>query len=536
MNMNSINTSDVSIKDSSVKSSVKNDSKSDSLSKSFSNVLQNTSMQNNTKAANTKDLKSDSKSYVKNNTKTVDKKSTDDVKKMTTDSKGSVSKEDGSKSKKIDKTAVKKEKMSDKDKKVVDDAVKEIISLLSSLLNTSDIKQTLNIETTDSETDNNQLLCLISGEQKNSLKNLIMSLIKNGSDSKENHESLKLLMADNNDIASLIQSNDKTSIMDVIIKTVSESLNNTLSDNNSKAVTAENILNDFKNLLNDIKASSSGEAKEKIEEIVSKIADKVGILEAIKEKLSQKADNHLEMSAHLDKIKEVAVESGQQITAKHEASVEAGPQITAKHEAASDNNSAADYQDNSNDSEILNKLLDNKTDDKLSAIANRVTGDFKQVSHLVKVQEAPSINRATINEDIIKSVKFMQNNSIKELTVKVNPGTLGEITIRMVAEGDTLKANIHTANKETYNLINSQEIKNVLNTENIKVTEVNISLYNEDTTFFRENGDFSGELSKQNNKHGNRENDNYNNGMYASDDDETQEDEKPGISRLNIFV
>ena len=130
----------------------------------------------------------------------------------------------------------------------------------------------------------------------------------------------------------------------------------------------------------------------------------------------------------------------------------------------------------------------------------------------------------------------MQNNSIKELTVKVNPGTLGEITIRMVAEGDTLKANIHTANKETYNLINSQEIKNVLNTENIKVTEVNISLYNEDTTFFRENGDFSGELSKQNNKHGNRENDNYNNGMYASDDDETQEDEKPGISRLNIFV
>ena len=36
----------------------------------------------------------------------------------------------------------------------------------------------------------------------------------------------------------------------------------------------------------------------------------------------------------------------------------------------------------------------------------------------------------------------------KELTVKVNPGTLGEITIRMVAEGDTLKANIHTANKD----------------------------------------------------------------------------------------
>ena len=522
MNMNSINTSDVSIKDSSVKSSVKNDSKSDSLSKSFSNVLQSTSMQNNTKAANTKDLKRDSKSYVKNNTKTVDKKSTDDVKKKTTDSKGSVSKEDGSKSKKIDKTAVKNEKMSDKDKKVVDDAVKEIISLLSSLLSTSDIKQTLNIETTDSETDNNQLLCLISGEQKNSLKNLIMSLIKNGSDSKENHESLKLLMADNKDIASLIQSNDKTGIIDILIKAVSESLNNTLSDNNSKAVIDENILNDFKNLLNEIKASSQAETKEKIEQILSRIADKVGILEAIKEKLTQKADNHLEMSAHLDKIKEVAVESGQQ--------------ITAKHEAASDNNSAADYQDNSNDSEILNKLLDNKTDDKLSAIANRVTGDFKQVSHLVKVQEAPSINRATINEDIIKSVKFMQNNSIKELTVKVNPGTLGEITIRMVAEGDTLKANIHTANKETYNLINSQEIKNVLNTENIKVTEVNISLYNEDTTFFRENGDFSGELSKQNNKHGNRENDNYNNGMYASDDDETQEDEKPGISRLNIFV
>lgn len=522
MNVNSINTSDVSVKDSSVKSSVKNDSKSDSISKSFSSVLQSTSKQNDTKAAATKDLKSDSKADVKNNAKTVDKKSTDDVKKSTVDSKKSVSKDDSAKSKKTDKTSDKTEKMSDEDEKVVDDAVKEIMSLLSSLLNTDDIKQALSTETKNTGTDSDKLLDMISGDQENSLKNLILSLIKNGSDSKESHESLKLLMAGSDDIASLLQPDDKTSIMDILIKTVSESFNNTASDNN-KADVAENILNDFKNVLNEIKASSSGEAKDKIEQIVSKIADKVEIIEAIKEKLSQKVDNHLEMSAKLDNLKEAAVESGQQIAAKHET-------------ASTGDNSSADYQDNSKDSEILNKLLDNKTDDKLSAIANRVTGDFKQVSQSVKVQEAPPINRATINEDIIKSVKFMQNNSIKELTVKVNPGTLGEITIRMVAEGDALKANIHTANKETYNLINSQEIKNVLNTENIKVTEVNISLYNEDTTFFRENGNFGGELSKQNNKHGNRENDNSNNGVYASDDEEIQEDEKPGISRLNIFV
>ena len=97
-----------------------------------------------------------------------------------------------------------------------------------------------------------------------------------------------------------------------------------------------------------------------------------------------------------------------------------------------------------------------------------------------------TINIKSFSVDTVKTIKYMVNNSIKELVVKVNPGNLGDVTIKISMVGNEVKANISTASKELYNYINSDEIKNMLNQENIKVSEVNISLYQEDTTFFKE--------------------------------------------------
>ena len=81
----------------------------------------------------------------------------------------------------------------------------------------------------------------------------------------------------------------------------------------------------------------------------------------------------------------------------------------------------------------------------------------------------------------------MSNNGLKELTVKVNPGNLGEITIKLVQEDGVMKANLKANSKETTDLLsqNLADIKKQLGEQNIKIADVNIELYQDDTTFFK---------------------------------------------------
>ncbi|WP_231266706.1 flagellar hook-length control protein FliK [Clostridium botulinum] len=84
----------------------------------------------------------------------------------------------------------------------------------------------------------------------------------------------------------------------------------------------------------------------------------------------------------------------------------------------------------------------------------------------------------------------MEQNDVKEMTVKVMPRELGEIVIRLTVENGLMKANITANNKEAYNLLNSkaQELNNSLGNGEIKIQNFTIDIYNGDTTFFsREN-------------------------------------------------
>jgi len=101
----------------------------------------------------------------------------------------------------------------------------------------------------------------------------------------------------------------------------------------------------------------------------------------------------------------------------------------------------------------------------------------------------------------------MSNNGLKELTVKINPGNLGEITINLVEEDGTMKANLKANSKETAALLaqNLAEIKNHLSGQNIKITDVNIELYQEDTTFYSGEG-LDSQFSKEQQKNSNTNN------------------------------
>jgi flagellar hook-length control protein FliK len=117
--------------------------------------------------------------------------------------------------------------------------------------------------------------------------------------------------------------------------------------------------------------------------------------------------------------------------------------------------------------------------------------------------DAPvTISKDNFNTDFIKAVKFMDINNIKELSVKVIPKDLGEIVIRLSLDNGVMKANIIAANKETYNILNSQlpAISNQLADQNMNIQSFNLSLSNGDNFLFSGNGNDQSERKQQGKK------------------------------------
>ena len=164
------------------------------------------------------------------------------------------------------------------------------------------------------------------------------------------------------------------------------------------------------------------------------------------------------------------------------------------------NNATAskDSKEVSKEDKFLNSLIDDDKDSSLNKINLFASRTQTIQNQSVDTVRGLTINKATFADDLIKDVKFMSNNSLKELTVKINPGNLGEITIKLVQEDGVMKANLKANSKETTALLsqNLADIKKQIGEQNIKIADVNIELYQDDTTFFSEQG-FGRQLSQE---------------------------------------
>lgn len=134
---------------------------------------------------------------------------------------------------------------------------------------------------------------------------------------------------------------------------------------------------------------------------------------------------------------------------------------------------------------VLKSIL---SDDESSPInkLNLFTNSFKDIKNIEITKPTPTILEQSFTQDVIKSVKYMQTNGLKELVVKMNPKELGEIAIKIIQEEGVLKASIKAQSKETYSLLsqNLQGLQKELESKEIKIQNIDISL-NEDTTFFK---------------------------------------------------
>lgn len=158
----------------------------------------------------------------------------------------------------------------------------------------------------------------------------------------------------------------------------------------------------------------------------------------------------------------------------------------------SDNSSVLNSNGSKGEEGFLKNLLSDDND-KISRVTNFMSqfNSIKLANNSVKHLEKVVINKHTIATDMIKALKYMQINDMKDLVVKINPKELGEVVIKITMESSTMKAAISATNKEAYNLLNSNlvDITSKLQNTDIKIQDVSLSLYNDDTTFFKSGSD-----------------------------------------------
>lgn len=280
------------------------------------------------------------------------------------------------------------------------------------------------------------------------------------------------------------------------------------NDEPSKDVMIE-LLNKLLNILNKIDGTQKLEesASNKLTDLISKFtelldkntskdmfdSDSLKLIEKLLTKLNSKLDENINSNKDAKNLLN-------NLIADISKKVDSSENKTSSEEMLNQNNSNNNTEGSSKEDKFLNKLL-NKDDsfDKMNLFTMRNQIHAQPVNN-VQVNTTP-INSMTFAGDLIQNVKYMVNNVLKELTVKINPQNLGQMTISLLEENGVMKANLKATSRETVELLaqNLGDIKKQLADQNIKIAEVNIELYQDDTTFFKQK-DFGSEMDRQQNE------------------------------------
>lgn len=253
--------------------------------------------------------------------------------------------------------------------------------------------------------------------------------------------------------------------------------------------------NFFSNFIKEVKGINESESMEGnlsenlvIKKVLSKLLNEdkdISVdLEVLREKFNIVKENFTTKS---NKGNIVQVES---IVDSDEMNIETNFNLDSKDLSQENNKEELSKED-----KFLSKLISSENKNSFDLNLQRI----QNFSKLTETNNEISVNKFTINSDIKNVISHMSLNNIKELIVKINPGNLGEIAVKLITEGEKMKAVINISEKETYALINSSDIKQHLSNENIKISEVEISLYKDDTSFFNEKEKFTDERNNKNN-------------------------------------
>lgn len=405
------------------------------------------------------------------------------------------------------------ESLEEEIEKDVEKVINDILEYLNSLFNV--------LQNTDIKNN------VVNAENAKSVTDALLKVDNVDTNLKELTNSVNSMMAllDNKNIETLMNA-DKLSGIESVLKQLSGKLA-TISEGDN---TFTNILKDIHKTIEDIKSIKKVN-EENAGISIQNETDYIN-LAASNEKSDMTVDKTKTSSTLKDA--EVKVENNQ-------------PQVVVDVESRNNSEEFNGQSNNSDknslfskDEKILNSLLDGKdtnVSDNFALAVNRV-----QIQNTTPVtNQIQPVNEGSMSRDITNNIKTMVTNGIKEVTVKVNPEKLGEISIKIIDEAGVMKAEIKAKSKETYSLLSQQmaSIKKQLETQNIKIQEVNISIYDDDTTFYKD-GQFTDSSSFMNdNDHDNKSNNkNQQNGHYSeyNEDEEDNEIDPYKLNNINMWV
>ncbi len=217
------------------------------------------------------------------------------------------------------------------------------------------------------------------------------------------------------------------------------------------------------------------------------------------QKSPEKNQDMLKLQNSLLKIIEVVDVAGKEISTKQssqEVQTFVKPQFTTdtkttySNEQGSKDSHSSNLQTSADADKILKKISQQDDSDKtqnFGNLLNRVANNQKESIPIIKTEIVP-INKNNVTNDVIKNVKFMEANDIKELTVKINPKDLGEVVIKLTQEGSAMKATITTSNKEAFQLMNSnlQDINNKISSNNTSIQSFSVDVFNGEGSFLKQ--------------------------------------------------
>ncbi|MEG0307351.1 MAG: flagellar hook-length control protein FliK [Clostridium sp.] len=265
---------------------------------------------------------------------------------------------------------------------------------------------------------------------------------------------------------------------------VTDNLMGLLKEMSESVESKESFLNLMNSISNDeeflennstlIKGLFEGTSEDENGDLISKLQQLV--------KLSQNKENQIVPKN--DKVNNLD-NTGKILNANNVNNEES--QNNAEKNSNQDNTSKKD--EFSKESQILSKVINgNEKESKVTRVADFMAVFENNILDIEGISnEKPlAMSKSNLNNDVIKALAYMDKNGIKDLTVKIYPKELGEVSISISMEQGTLKAMIKATSKEAVDMLSLglKDINEKIGSTDIKIQSVDIGLYEDDTTYF----------------------------------------------------
>ncbi|WP_343347660.1 flagellar hook-length control protein FliK [Terrisporobacter petrolearius] len=172
------------------------------------------------------------------------------------------------------------------------------------------------------------------------------------------------------------------------------------------------------------------------------------------------------------------------------------------------NNELDEEKDKDKELNTLENILNGDNDNNFILNHNQVINKDSNSINVTSRQEVPIIRQEYIGEDIIKTVKYLKASGQEEITIKISPRELGDMTIKLINNHEEASVAIVISKSDVFNLINENqsEIAKHLKDLNINVKEITVEMKGNTQNSFSSNLNQEFERNNQRNQQGRKKN------------------------------